>query len=164
MLCSLSLPLNLLYVPKILLDLIFDLCCTHPNYALASSLMGTGHQTHEKRSGLFFPCHKMNFGTWWFGGFTWHHLRPSSVLLNMRMALEIFSAGPSLMLMIFTMSVWVSSRKASPSIIYKRDKQSRDVISLSQLVNRRQSKGRRLQLLACEPLWAHQPWWKHRSI
>lgn len=45
------------------------------------------------------------------------HFSPSSVLLNMRMALEILRAGPSLMLMIFTMSVWVSSRKASPSII-----------------------------------------------
>lgn len=40
------------------------------------------------------------------------------MLLNMRIALEIFRAGPSLMLMIFTMSVCVSSRKASPSIIY----------------------------------------------
>lgn len=46
------------------------------------------------------------------------HLSPSSVLLNMRMALEILRAGPSFMLMIFTMSVWVSSRKASPSIIW----------------------------------------------
>lgn len=100
----------------------------HPCPSL--SLMGTWHQTHEKGSGsffFFFPLRQNEFGTWWFGGVTaaaWvrgggHHLSPSSVLLNMRMALEILRAGPSLMLMIFTMSVWVSSRKASPSIIWR---------------------------------------------
>lgn len=90
------------------------------------SLMGTGHQTHggQKKTGqrFFFPCNKMilaHHDLWSNSSGEWgqDHLSPSSVLLNMRMALEILRAGPSLMLMIFTMSVWVSNKKASPSII-----------------------------------------------
>lgn len=97
-----------------------------PPLLFSLSLMGTGHQTYEKKGFrvflfLFFllPCNRMilaqDDGSWWMGE---GHFSPSSVLLNMRMALEILRAGPSLMLMIFTMSVWVSSRKASPSIIW----------------------------------------------
>lgn len=97
------------------------------SFSLSLSLMGTGHKHYEKKgSGFFFffffllPCNRMilaqDDGSWWMRE---GHFSPSSVLLNMRMALEILRAGPSLMLMIFTMSVWVSSRKASPSIIWR---------------------------------------------
>lgn len=42
-----------------------------------------------------------------------------SAVLNIRMELKILRAGPSFMLRIFTRSVWVSSRNASPSICWK---------------------------------------------
>lgn len=50
-----------------------------------------------------------------------HYLQSSlceffSAALNIRMELKIFRAGPSLMLIILTMSDWVISRNASPSI------------------------------------------------
>lgn len=81
------------------------------------SLMGTEHQTHNRGRVLD------DFGTWWLVAESlaeWgqDHLRPSSILLNIKMALEILRAGPSLMFMILTMSVCVSNRKASPSIIW----------------------------------------------
>lgn len=53
------------------------------------------------------------WGVWGWTG----HFRPSSVLLNIKMALWIFNAGPSLIFMIFTISFWVRRRNASPSII-----------------------------------------------
>lgn len=54
-----------------------------------------------------------------------HYLQSSlceffSAALNIRMELKIFRAGPSLMLIILTMSDWVISRNASPSICFKR--------------------------------------------
>ena len=44
------------------------------------------------------------------------------VFLNIIMLLNIFSAGPSLILSIFTKSDWVNNKNASPSICCKEKK------------------------------------------
>lgn len=43
-----------------------------------------------------------------------------SAALNIRIELKILRAGPSLMLIILTMSVWVISKNASPSICWNK--------------------------------------------
>lgn len=53
----------------------------------------------------------------------------SSACLNIRMELQILRAGPSLTLMIFTMSLWVRRRNALPSICQQKDKQQNKLIS-----------------------------------
>lgn len=51
-----------------------------------------------------------------------------SAALNIRIELKILRAGPSLMLIILTMSVWVMSKNASPSICWNkgRKKQTKE--------------------------------------
>jgi len=125
-------------LPKEYLYRLIYLPLLHPPPPTPLSLMGTGHQTHEKKGSGSFPCNRMKLAhddrrpdaTRQVMGGGGDHLSTSSVLLNMRMALEILRAGPSLMLMIFTMSVWVSSRKASPSIIWE----DADTTAVMQLV------------------------------
>lgn len=49
-----------------------------------------------------------------------------SAALNIRIELKILRAGPSLMLIIFTMSVWVISKNASPSICWNKGRKKPD--------------------------------------